>query len=66
MTAGKFDVGPGHFIFCCFVLRQGLSMYPRLASNSQPSCFSLASAGVTGVCHHVLFSPGHFEERCLW
>jgi hypothetical protein len=35
------------------VLRQGLAMQPRLASNSQCSCFSLPSAGITGVLHHA-------------
>jgi hypothetical protein len=30
-----------------FVLRQGLTMLPKLALNSQSSCLSLQSAGIT-------------------
>jgi hypothetical protein len=34
-------------------LRQGLTMEPRLALNSQSSCLSLLSAGITDVSKHA-------------
>jgi hypothetical protein len=35
------------------ILRQGLTMSSRLASNSWSSCLCLPSAGITGECHHA-------------
>lgn len=35
-----------------FILRQGLSVWLRLASNSQPSTLSLLSAGITDGWYH--------------
>jgi hypothetical protein len=39
------------FLFC-FVLRQSLTMQPRLALNSGCSCLYLLSAGITVMYHH--------------
>jgi hypothetical protein len=33
-------------------VRQGITDYSRLASNSQSSCLSLLGAGVIGKCYH--------------
>jgi hypothetical protein len=41
-------------LFVCLVfLRQGLTMYPRLAWDSLSFCLSLLSAGITGMYHHT-------------
>lgn len=37
--------------FCGFLYKS--TMLPALASNSWPSCLSLLSPGVTGICHHT-------------
>jgi hypothetical protein len=44
------------------LLRQGLTMQPRLASNSWSSCLSLLSAGITSMYHHTWLWK-HFEGR---
>jgi hypothetical protein len=37
----------------CVVLRQVLTMQPRLAFNLQSSSLSLPKAGITGVSHYT-------------
>lgn len=45
-------------------LRRGLTMQPRLASNSQQSsCLSLPSAGITGVHHHTQIESPVFLDN---
>jgi hypothetical protein len=39
------------------VFRQGLSMQPKLDSNSQSSYLSLQSAEIIGTCHCTRFIP---------
>jgi hypothetical protein len=43
-----------YFFVYLFVLRQGLTMQPRPASDSQSFCLSLPGAGITGVHHQGL------------
>jgi hypothetical protein len=45
-------------------LRQGLTMQPTLAWNSQSSCFSLLSAGIIGRYHCAW--PMSFCHMCKW
>lgn len=40
-------------IYVVLFLRQGLSVQPRIAWNSQTICPSLLSVKVTGVCHRA-------------
>jgi hypothetical protein len=47
------------FVLFCF-LTQGLTMEPRLASDSRSSCLSLLSAGITGMNHHTSLSPDFY------
>jgi hypothetical protein len=44
------------FFLGFFFLRQGLTMYPRLALNAEAYCLYLSSARTKGVCHHA--QPG--------
>lgn len=41
---------PGQF---CFVLKQGLAMYPKLTLNMESFYCSLPSVVVTGMCQHI-------------
>lgn len=42
------------FVLDCFDLRQGLTVYPRLASNSWRFPYlGLANATIIGLCHHA-------------
>jgi hypothetical protein len=35
---------------------------PKLALNSQASCLSLPSTGITGACHHIGFGDNTFGD----
>jgi hypothetical protein len=52
--------------FFFFFLRQGLTMQPRLASNSRYSYLSLPCAGITSVHHHTQFKTSNFLFFCLF
>jgi hypothetical protein len=39
------------FFICLFVFKQDLAVQPRLASNTQSSCFNLLISGITDVHH---------------
>jgi hypothetical protein len=45
-------------------LRQGLALQPRLAQKSWSFCFSLPSAGITGVLHHT-WQTSCYNQWCF-
>jgi hypothetical protein len=49
-------------VFACWFLRQGLIMKSRPASNSESSCLSLLSAGISG----QFFSVFWFGVGLVW
>lgn len=53
MENSKEKTFVGDFIVLCFVLSQGLTRYPKLASDSQSSCLSLSSTGITDMYEHT-------------
>lgn len=55
--------------FLCFslavdivVLRQGITVYPKLTSDWQSSCLSLLTTGIVRVNHHTHSKSFHFSK----
>lgn len=53
----------GSFVFVLNVLRQGLSMFSRLAPNLPSSWLHLPNVETTGVCHHAKHENFRYKQR---
>jgi hypothetical protein len=68
LSQGWLSLEDGHetvlllFWFGFWILKQGLALSPRLASNLRFSCLSLLGTRITGMCRHTWPEAVHFNQ----